>query len=134
MRFKYLTDPLFLICLGLFAVNRWILEPTVGPGFFTSYLNDLICIPFCVPPMLFLLRTLRLRADEPPQVYEIIIPLLVWSIAFEIWLPALPIFQGLATADPVDILCYTAGALLAGCWWNQVYAPNLSNEEGCRFS
>ncbi len=122
MPFRYITDPLFLVCLGLYVVNRWLLEPSIQSQFFTGYVNDLICIPFCVPLMLFLLRQLRLRRDDrPPESHEIIVPLIIWSVVFEIWLPTFPLFRGLATPDHLDILAYAAGALIAGIWWSRYY-------------
>ena len=122
MKFSYLLDPLFLFCFGLYFVNRWVLEIHVPDSFFTNYLNDLICIPFCVPIMLFILRMLRLRPDDsPPHSYEIIVPVVAWAVAFEFWLPTVTAFQGLATADHRDVLCYTVGALVAGVVWKMQY-------------
>ena len=119
MAFRYLLDPLFLFCFLLYFVNRWILEVYVPGTFFASYLNDLICIPFWVPIMLFFMRKCGLRGDDsPPRSYEIIVPLILWSVAFEIWLPATAAFQGLATADHRDVLCYAIGAAVAGVWWH----------------
>jgi hypothetical protein len=72
--------------------------------------------------MLYVLRRLHLRADDaPPQSYEILIPLILWSIVFELWLPYVPLFQGRAISDPVDILFYTLGGLLAGLFWKRWY-------------
>ncbi len=122
MPFRYITDPMFVVCLGLYVVNRWFLEPSVHSQFFTGYVNDLICIPFCVPLMLLIMRRLRLRMhDQPPQMHEIIVPLIIWSVVFEIWLPTVPVFRGLATPDHLDILAYATGALIAGIWWNRYY-------------
>ena len=81
MAFRYLLDPLFLFCFLLYFVNRWILEVYVPGTFFASYLNDLICIPFWVPIMLFFMRKCGLRGDDsPPRSYEIIVPLILWSL------------------------------------------------------
>lgn len=126
MLFRYITDPMFLVCLGLYVVNRWLLEPSIHNQFFTGYVNDLICIPFCVPIMLLIMRRLRLRmTDEAPQAHEIIVPLIIWSVVFEIWLPTVPVFHGLATPDHLDILAYATGALVAGIWWNWYYKEKL---------
>jgi len=138
MKFRYLLDPLFLICFGLYFLNRCVLEIQMPGSFFTNYLNDLICIPFCVPIMLFILRTLRLRSDDsPPHSYEIIVPLVLWAVAFEIWLPTITIFRGLASPDHRDVLCYTLGALFAGMVWKIQYrkqrprrASMATNENG----
>ena len=136
MAFRYLLDPLFLICVGMYVVNRWGIEPWMAGSFFTNHLNDLICIPFCVPIMLFLLRRLRLRPDDdPPQACEIVLPLILWSVAFEVWLPTFPVFHRLATPDYRDVLFYAVGALVSGLWWNKYYAsdcPTRGSATGTR--
>src|SRR5207237_1350454 len=79
-------------------------------GFFHDSLNDLICIPFWVPIMLWLMRVGRLRDnDAPPQWYEIVLPVLVWSAVFELLLPRIGPFRHLAIADPADIVWYVLG-------------------------
>ena len=129
MKFRYLTDPLFMICLALYAINRFVIKVYLPNTFSISYLNDIMCIPFWVPIMLFIMRRLGLRrGDQPPQSYEILIPLILWSVVFEIWLPRVPIFYGLANADHRDILFYTLGALIAAIWWQRYYPiPNPSH-------
>lgn len=125
MRFRYLRDPLFLCCVALYFANRLVFEPLLPGRFWCSYVNDLICIPFWVPIMLWLMRRLRLRADDaPPRAHEIIVPLLMWSAVFELWLPRTRAFARLATGDPYDILCYTAGALAATLVWQATYPRN----------
>jgi hypothetical protein len=122
MRFRYLSDRLFLCCVGLYVVNRWVLEVLFPRSFFSHHLNDLICIPFWVPIMLFLLRKLRLRPhDHPPLSYEILVPLITWAVIFEMWLPAVAAFRGLATPDHRDVLFYTLGALIAAVIWRKEY-------------
>lgn len=130
MKFRYLLDPLFLICFGLYFVNRWVLEIQMPRSFFTNHLNDLMCIPFCVPIMLFILRRLRLRPDDSsPHSYEIIVPLVLWGLVFEIWLPTITAFRGLATPDHRDVLCYTLGALIAGVVWKIQYRKERPTRE-----
>jgi hypothetical protein len=126
MRFRYLKDPLFLFCLALYFINRWILKRYFPNEFCQDFLNDFICIPFWVPIMLYLMRKARLRrTDDPPRGSEIIIPLIIWSWIFEAWLPSLPFFKHLATSDFHDILCYTSGALLAALFWKAWYRQVL---------
>jgi len=120
MRFRYCLDPLFLICLALYVVNRWILKPYAPCEFVKGYLNDLICIPFWVPVMLLVLRKLRLRQDDsPPQWHEIVVPLILWSVVFELWLPHTTAFRGLATSDYRDVVFYSLGAAIAAAWWGR---------------
>jgi hypothetical protein len=122
MRFAYLKDPLFLFCLVAYFVNRWVFKPYLPNPFSFNYLNDLICIPFWVPIMLFIMRKLRLRMEDgPPAASEILVPLLIWSWAFEAFLPHVAFFKRFDTADYVDILCYSTGALVAGLFWKSWY-------------
>jgi hypothetical protein len=87
-----------------------------------DHLNDVICVPFRVPIMLFLIRKCRLRTgDGPPRSYEILIPLLMWSIVFEIWLPRTSLFHDRSIADHLDVLSYTAGAPVAATFWAWCY-------------
>jgi hypothetical protein len=122
MAFKYLRDPLFLFCVGLYFLNRFVLKPYVPLSFFRNHLNDVICIPFWVPIMLYMMRKCRLRGDDdPPRSYEILVPLILWSFVFEVWLPTTSLFHGLAFADPMDVLSYVVGALLAAILWKWSY-------------
>ncbi len=122
MRFRYLRDPLFLVCLVLYFANRFVLKHLVAGGFLHDHLNDLLCIPFWVPIMVFLMRKARLRGDDaPPHAEEILIPLVLWSAVFELYLPRVEFFQGLAVSDHADILWYAVGALIASVVWGITY-------------
>ncbi len=127
MPFRYLKDPLFLFCFVLYFVNRWILKPYFPNEFSRCYLNDAICLPFWVPIMLFLMRKIGLRKhDSAPSGCELIIPLLLWSWVFELFLPRLELFRSLATSDYRDILCYTIGAAIAAVVWRLHYREQRS--------
>jgi hypothetical protein len=122
MRFRYLRDPLFVFCVALYFLNRWVLKPHLTSVFLHAYLNDLICIPFWVPIMLFVMKRLRLRkSDELPTAFEILIPLILWSWVFEAYLPFTPMFKHLATSDYRDVLAYTMGAFMAASIWRFSY-------------
>jgi hypothetical protein len=134
MPFRYLRDPLFLACLIGYFLNRFVLKHLTHGGFFHDSFNDLICIPFWLPLMLWGMRRTKLRSDDaPPRGEEILIPLLLWSYVFEIYLPRVRFFSHLATSDYRDIFCYTAGAFLAMLFWRwyyrarQVIAPAAPN-------
>ena len=130
MRFRYLKDPLFVFCFCLYFVNRWILKPYVPNSFSRDHLNDVICIPFWVPIMLFMMRKIGLRRDDtPPRGSEIIIPLLLWSWVFEAYLPFTTYFKHLATSDYLDILSYTVGALIAAIFWKLWYGEWRLNSQ-----
>ncbi len=122
MRFLYLRDPLFVFCVVTYFVNRLVLKPLIPAGFVHEHLNDLICIPFWVPIMLYAQRRLGMRdSDGIPDVSEIVIPLLIWSWVFEIILPGMAIFGDRCVADYLDILYYSLGALIAGLFWRWWY-------------
>lgn len=116
MRFRYLRDPLFLVCLATYFINRLVLKSVWQEGFVHEHLNDLICIPFWVPIMLFAQRRLGLRDDSPPRPHELVIPLVLWSWVLEVILPAIAL-DGRFVADHLDIVCYAIGALAAGVFW-----------------
>jgi hypothetical protein len=126
MGFRYLRDPLFLFCLLLYFVNRWWLKPMSSHWFLHKYLNDLICIPFWIPIMLFAMRRLGLRKhDNIPLSYEVLIPLIVWSAAFELILPRVEPFAEFAVSDPADIFFYTLGACIAWWFWSYWYREHV---------
>jgi hypothetical protein len=133
MRFPYLQDPLFLFSLVLYAVNRWWIKPHVAHGFFHAHLNDLICIPFLVPPMLFAARRLGLRRhDRPPLAHEIFLPLVIWSILFEIIFPQDVYWSRWTTGDHRDVLFYALGATGATAFWTIWYrTESASRRDGC---
>jgi len=117
LRFRYLRDPLFLIGCTAYALNRWLIKRHVHTGFFHSHFNDCWLIPCALPPVLWLHRRLGLRShDLPPQVSEILSHLVFWSLLFE-WIG--PKFVRGTTGDPLDVLAYVFGALLAGLWWQR---------------
>ena len=117
-----MRDRLFLLSVLTYLLNRWIFEPTFSAPFFRSYVNDLVCIPFWVPVMVWMLRKLGLRPDDAaPRAHEIMIPLLLWSAMFEVWLPATDAYREVAVADPADVLCYATGALVASVVWRVQY-------------
>ena len=122
MRFLYLRDPLFLLCVVTYFVNRLVLKSIWKEGFVHEHLNDLICVPFWVPIMLFAQRRLGLRdSDCRPRPGELIIPLIIWSWVFEIILPQTNGLGDRFVADHLDILYYSLGALLAGLFWRWFY-------------
>jgi hypothetical protein len=128
MRFAYLRDPLFLGSVLLYLANRLVLKPLLPNAFCHSYLNDLLCLPLWVPVMLWIMRRLSLRHhDRPPEAHEILVPLILWPVIFELVLPQAPGFTGLAISDYVDVLFHAAGGLLAAGFWRTWYRePSLA--------
>ena len=128
MPFRYLRDPLFLFCVLFYFVNRLMLKPHVHGGVLGAlihgYVNDLLCLPFWVPIMVWMMHKTGLRpSDAVPQAPEILVPLLLWSWFFKLALPNIGSAPHLAVSDSKDILCYTLGALVAALFWGRYYGP-----------
>lgn len=122
MRFGYLKDPLFLFCVALYLVNRFVFKQMWPNGFHHAHLNNLICIPFWVPVMLFVQRRMGLRdSDGIPRAGELVMPVIMWSLIFEVLLPQMPGWDRLCTGDPADVMYYSLGALLAAVFWRWWY-------------
>lgn len=122
MPFRYLRDWLFLACVAAYFVNRLVLKRVWASGFVHNHFNDMICIPFWVPIMLWMERRAGLRRhDGPPDAVEIVIPLVVWSWTFEVLLPGTGWLGPTFAADHRDVLWYAIGALGAAFWWRASY-------------
>lgn len=120
--YRFYNDPIFIIGCIAYALNRWCFKPLIPLEFLHSYFNDLWLIPCALPPVLWLHSRLGLRPrDTPPSVSEVALHLVGWSIICE-WIGPRLITH--ATADPMDILAYAIGGLVAVLWWSRdaVYA------------
>lgn len=119
-RYHYLADPVFLAAAALYLLNRLLLRPMEGPhgGFFHSYGNSLLCIPFCLPPCLLAFRALGLRRhDRMPSSWEVGLHLAIWSVYFKGIATRIPAFSWVVP-DPWDVAGYAAGALAAAIAWS----------------
>lgn len=117
-RFRYVADP---ICVGsvlLYAANRWFLKPHhIGGAFTHGYLNDVICLPLFLPPILYAQRLVGLRKhDGYPRLWEVLQHWVIFSIVFEVVIPRFPKYFR-STADPLDVVAYLAGGLVAWLYW-----------------
>lgn len=119
-RFGYWRDPLCLLAIAAYALNRWGLAPHVHWSFLHTHGDDLFLIPAALPLVLWIQRHLRLRQhDQFPTTLEILFHLVVWSIVCE---GIGPRIMPHCVGDPYDVLAYAAGAIGAGLWWH--YAAN----------
>ena len=118
-RFQYLADPVCILSLALYALNRFYLKPHHIGGWFTQgYLNDVLSLPLFVPLILRLQRLLGIRYhDDYPRAWEILQQWALFSLVFQVIMPRFPkIFRG--AGDPYDMIAYFAGGLLAWLWWS----------------
>lgn len=122
MPFRYLRDPIFLTCLAAYFLNRKLEEFGLSPVLAQCYLNDLICIPFWVPMMVWVAKNLGWRRHgRRPDVIEIGIPLIMFAVVFEVVLPLTDTFLSKTVADPYDVQCYVLGAVVANGLWSRMY-------------
>jgi len=119
MKFKYIFDPLFLFSITLYSINKCFFSGSENwnYAFCNYYLNDLLLVPVLVPIILFLSRILKFREYYSyPKYLEIVIPLVIWSVAFEI---IGPFYFTKGTSDPIDVLVYCIGGLISWIIWHQ---------------
>jgi hypothetical protein len=109
-------DPVCVAACASYAINRWLIEPHVSACWIHSWVNDVFLIPAALPLLLTIERMFGLRRhDGPPTWAEIFAHLAGWSLLFEYIGPFL---NSRATGDLWDVVAYTIGGLLAGCWWH----------------
>jgi hypothetical protein len=115
--FRYALDPVFLGCLALYLLNRAVIKPNLHPysPFFHGHFDDCLLVPVALPVFLLVYRALGLRPDNaPPRWWEIALHLAVWSLFFK-WFG--PVVLHRSVIDPVDVLCYTGGGVVAWAVW-----------------
>ncbi len=75
-----------------------------------------------------LMRKTGARCDDaPPRTIEIVIPLILWSWIFELWLPNAGFLRGKIVSDYHDIWAYAAGAALSSVIWKLIYPTQLKS-------
>ena len=118
VRFRYLTDPLFLVCCALYALNRWALKPRIDSVYLRFWFNDLLLVPCAIPVVFWIFRQSRFRHDDaPPSALDLCWILTLWSLLFE-WIG--PSYLRRGVADSYDVLMYWIGGIFAWWFWNKV--------------
>lgn len=98
-----------LICFSLFLLNLLLLQYFQLPQFFSSYLNDLLCLPVVLGFCLFLIRKFSKKNRLKISLFSCLSLAALYSVYFEIYLPQV---TERYTADPVDALLYFIGAFV----------------------
>jgi hypothetical protein len=117
--FGYARDPLFLLCLAIYAINRTLIKPNLHhySPFFHGHLNDSLTVPVALPVYLLFYRWIGLRPDdEPPRWWEVVLHVAVWCTFFKDFGP-LKLHVGVY--DPVDIACIALGGFAAWLVWQR---------------
>jgi hypothetical protein len=65
-------DGVFLLSILAYLINKFVFKPIYVGGFYHADVNDLLCISFNLPQMLWLLRRIGFcnrinRSEKPPQ-------------------------------------------------------------------
>ncbi len=121
--FGYYRDPVFLLSLGAYFLNREVIKPHLHhySPLFNGHFNDCLLVPVALPFFLLVYRWLGLRPDDaPPRFWEVAAHLAVWCVFFK-WFGPVVLHQGVA--DPIDLACYSGGGVVAWLFWN--YGPRL---------
>lgn len=116
--YRFYKDPLFIISVSLYGMNRILTGcDLITWSFATSHFNDMLLVPCLLPPINhILMKTGARKPGMAPRPIEIVICLIIWTIAFEIIAPRL---SSGATGDFRDVLCYMAGGMTAMFVWNR---------------
>lgn len=122
MPFQYFRDPLFRCCVAIYLFNRWVLKPAFDWTFLHGYLNDVICLPIWGTVVVAITARLGVRdRTAPPQGWELVVMLLIWSAMFEVWAPTHPYLSKYTIGDPWDMLAYAAGGFASLMFWDRYY-------------
>lgn len=114
-KFRYALDPVCLVACALYVANRWCLPASIKGPFLREHFDDCLLIPAALPLVLWVQRKLGLRAsDAPPNTNEVLLHLVIWSLAAEVIGPRL---FSRATGDVWDVAAYTVGAAVAWAVW-----------------
>ena len=116
-RFGYWRDPVFLVCLAAYIINRLVLKPFFGhhSAFLHGHFNDCLTVPVALPVYLYVYRLIGFRPDDqPPRWLEVALYAGVWMVFFE-WFG--PVILRHGTYDPLDNACIAAGGFVAWLLW-----------------
>ena len=99
---------LFSIAVILFIVNQYMEREYLSLPGLKYYLDDLLLLPIFLPMMGWIHKKAGLTDTVEISVYQVILSIIYFSIAFEVVLPQ--VFQ-IGVADPVDVFMYILGGV-----------------------
>lgn len=124
---KLLLNPFFLLAIGLYLVNRFLLPVLDLTQYRVPYLNDILALPVVLTVTLWLQqklfpRSCRLRLNAAQVVFAVI----YFAVFFEGILPAL---SDRYTRDYWDMLAYAVGGIIYYFLLNPHPKPQLKPEK-----
>lgn len=124
--FGFWCDPLCLLAVLSYAVNRWLTHHGVTQPFFCGYFDDGLLIPAALPIVLGMQRGLGLRRHRlPPTWGEIFSHITVWAVICELVGPR---WGHHGVADGWDVVAYVVGGVFAGLWWHRAAIHGVNPE------
>ena len=111
-----MQHPLFLICLLLFCLNRVLELAQVFLWPLYSYLDDLLCLPLTLSLTLAVQRAYFRNQSMKIPVRHIFFAVAAFGLCFEL---LLPLYKPLYTADVLDVLAYSLGAIAFHLFMNK---------------
>lgn len=106
-----------MILLGLAAASQVSQMVDIAPGIVQSYADPLLCLPVVLTTLLLLKWAWTGGVVRRLSIVDCIIALVVFAAAFELILPK---FATRYTADPIDVIAYSLGAVL---FWRLINRP-----------
>lgn len=101
---------LFFLSFGIFLLNLFLQRlPVKLPAFFSSYLNDLLCMPIVLFICQYLIRKISQKKQLKIPLFTAFSLAAFYSVYFEYYLPKV---TERYTSDVLDILLYFGGSLI----------------------
>lgn len=101
---------LFCFSFGIFLLNLLVVRlPIQLPTFFSSYLNDLLCMPVVLCICLYIIRKVSQNKRLKISLFSALSLAALYSIYFEFYLPLVTTRY---TSDIVDTLLYFSGSFI----------------------
>jgi hypothetical protein len=105
---KTLLQPFFLICCALWILNQLLEQNKIFVLPLFSYLDDLLCLPLTLYFILAVQRLYFRNQGIIIPISHILFAIAAFTVYFELVLPA---FSKTYTADVLDVVAYSIGAL-----------------------
>lgn len=118
---RTLQHPFFIVCFVLWGFNQLLELKDIYIWPLFSYLDDLLCFPLTLS---FILTVQRLYFNNPNitiPIQHTIFAVAAFTFCFELVLPAC---SGIYTADVLDVVAYSFGAVGFHLFINKPLAPH----------
>jgi len=105
---RTLLNPFFIACAVLWGVNQLLEINGIYLWPLFGYLDDLVCFPLVLGGILTVQRVYFSCNSITLPFQHVIFAVVMFTVCFEL---VLPYFRAVYTADALDAIAYSAGAL-----------------------